>query len=147
MTITFYYNKSEEMVVNKTITQKTSMTGSLKNGADLLNPTILFSDLDDTVLKESNYAYIAEFNRYYYITGVSNYRDNLWYISFHVDVLYTYKEQIKAQTAVIARQENKWNLYLNDPKFRVYQNPYIVTKAFPNGFDTQKYVLILAGGG
>lgn len=146
MTITFYANNSEEIVVNKDITQKAVLTGSLKNGADMLNPLILFSDLDSSILEESNYAYIEEFNRYYYITGISNYRDNLWYISFHVDVLMTYKDAIKEQTAVIARQENKWNLYLNDPKFRVYQNPYIVTKAFPDGFTTQKFVLTIAGG-
>lgn len=145
MTIDFFYNESEDAVVDKVITQKNSLSGSLKEGADLLNPTIMFSDLPASILQESNYAYIHEFNRYYYITGISNYRDNLWYISFHVDVLYTYKAYIKEQTAVIARQENNWNLYLNDPKFRVYQNPYIVTKAFPSGFTDQRFVLIVAG--
>ena len=82
MTIDFFFNESEDAVVSKVITQKNSLTGNLKEGADLLNPVILFSDLPDSILKESNYAYIHEFNRYYYITGISNYRDNLWYISF-----------------------------------------------------------------
>ena len=47
--------------------------------------------------------------------------------------------------AIVKRQENRWNLYLDDGSFKVYQNPMVLTKAFPQGFTTQEFVLAVAG--
>ncbi len=79
------------------------------------------------------------------MTDIKSVNNNLWEITARVDVLSTYAIQIRAQTAVIKRQENSWNLYLDDPQFKVYQNPNIVVKNFPNGFSTQNFVLAVAG--
>ena len=64
-----------------------------------------------------------------------------------VDVLMTYADQIKEQTAVIARQAFKRNMYLDDGWFMSYQNPRFKQLYFSNAtpFESQEYVLIIAG--
>ena len=88
---------------------------------------------------------IEEFNRSYFITNIRAIRTNVYEITGHVDVLSTYADYIKDCTALIRRQENKWNLYLNDSVFKVYQNPVVNTFPFPSGFSTKEFVLAIAG--
>lgn len=93
-----------------------------------------------------NYCYIPEFGRYYYIDDHAKITGGQVEIVCAVDVLMSWKQYFLPLSAVIARQENKWNLYLNDEMFKAYQNPMIQCKKFPNGFNTQEFVLTLAGG-
>lgn len=141
------YNKSEIERVVKELSIISEMKGTLKEGASVIDPVIIIQGTPATTqqIVSSNYLYIEDFGRYYFINDISSVRTNLWEISCHVDVLQTYATQIKAQTAIIQRQENKWNLYLNDGSFKVYQNPNVLTKPFPNGFTTNEFVLAIAG--
>lgn len=145
MTITFYTNNSDYNVINKNITPIGSLTGTLRVETDLLNPTILFTDLTENLLSNVNYIYITEFNRYYFVNNFTYVRNNAYEIKCHCDVLMSFKEQILEQTAVIARQENEWNLYLDDGIFKVYNNPMVYTKEFPNSFNNQSFILAVAG--
>ena len=140
-------NKSEPEKVTKELTTLATITGSLKEGTSVINPTILIQGTPVTVqqIVTSNYLRIPDFGRYYFIRDISSVRTNLWEISCHVDVLQSYATQIKAQTAIIQRQKEKWNLYLNDGSFKVYQNPNVLTKPFPSGFNTMEFVLAVAG--
>ena len=93
-----------------------------------------------------NYIWISELHRYYYVTNIVSVATGLWRIYCHVDVLMTYKPQIKAHDAVIARQEGLYNLYLNDgTTFVVTQRSKVVQKTFPNGFTGSSYVMLVAG--
>ena len=92
-----------------------------------------------------NYAYIPEFKRYYFITNIESVRNNVWRVSFHVDVLFTYREQIKRNSAIIERNENQYDLKLNDGLFKTQQNPRIAQIPFPSGFNTWNFVLAIAG--
>lgn len=147
MNISLMYNKSEIERVVKELSIISEMKGSLKEGASVIDPIIIIQGTPATTqqIVSSNYLYIEDFGRYYFINDISSVRTNLWELSCHVDVLQTYAEQIKEQTAIIQRQENKWNLYLNDGSFKVYQNPIVLTKPFPNGFTTNEFVLAIAG--
>ena len=140
-------NKSEPEKVTKELTTLATLTGSLKDDTSVTNPTILLQGTPATVqqIVTSNYIQIPDFGRYYFIRDISSVRTNLWEISCHVDVLQSYATQIKAQTAIIQRQKEKWNLYLNDGSFKVYQNPNVLTKPFPRGFNTMEFVLAVAG--
>lgn len=145
MTITLYNNQSEMNAVTKTKTTLQTLTGHLRDGTSIIDPVLHVSDITG-VIAQVNYLYIAEFNRYYFIKNISSIRLNIWEIECHVDVLASYATEIKAQTAVIKRQENEYNLYLDDGIFKTYQNPYVITKKFPTGFSTQQFVLAVAGG-
>lgn len=145
--ITLYQNNSENNKIGKSLVQVASYNGNLRETCDILNPVINFDDAGlGAKIATVNYMYIPAFGRYYFINKIESISNNIWRIYGNVDVLETYKDAILNQTAVIARQENEWNLYLNDGTFKVYQNPIICTINFPNGFTDQEYILAVAGG-
>ena len=144
MDIKIYNNTSEKVKVGKTLTNVRDISGELKEACDIINPVIIISGEN---LSSYNYLYIPIFNRYYFITDIKVIRNNLWEISCHCDVLETYKNEIKNQKAIVARQENKYNLYLNDPEWKVYTNKQVLTREFPSGFlDSGNYFLTVIGG-
>lgn len=144
MTITLYRNISEYNAVNKSIAELTTLIGTLREESSIIDPVITISDIDGYV-DSMNYAYIPEFNRYYFITNIESVRNNLWRVLFHVDVLYTYRAQIKGNRAIIERNENEYDLKLNDGLFKTQQNPRIAQFPFPSGFNTWNFVLAIAG--
>lgn len=144
MTITLYNNTSPSNFVNKSITVVSTLTGTLRNPTSVTDPVITIERSDPTGF---NYARVEEFGRYYFITGISSESNALISISLHVDVLMTYKEGIRNMYAIIRRQENKYNLYLDDGIFKGYQNTKHKVIQFPYGFTEYSYILALAGNG
>lgn len=137
-------NNSEKNKVDKTLTTIATMTGTLKNETSIIDPVIIFeTSLSD--LKNCNYCTISEFGRSYFVNNIRSVRNGLVELTCHVDVLSTYKSQIRQQFAIIKRQQENWNLYLNDGSFKVYQNPMVLTKQFPAGFSTPSFVMAVAG--
>lgn len=137
-------NKSEKNKLTKSVENLVQLSGTLKEETSIINPVIkVNTSLTNIAL--CNYMSIPTFGRSYFVTDIKSITNDLVEISAHVDVLSSYKEYILANTGIIKSQENDWNLYLNDSSFKVYQNPYVVTKKFPNGFSTQEFVLAVAG--
>jgi len=146
MTIKLFVNTSEKNKLDKDITLALETTGTLKEDTSLTDPIIKLTGKTFSEMASINYMQITELGRYYFINDVISINNDIVEIHAHVDVLSTYKDQIRSQNAIIARQEKKWNLYLNDGVFKTYQNPHIVTKAFPSGFTEQHFIFSVAGG-
>lgn len=146
-TITLMSNSSPTINVNKNITTLSTLTGSLRDSMSVIEPVVIIEadDSNINILSSCNYFYIAEFKRYYFVKNITSIRDNLWQIEGHCDVLSSWKSQLLANNGVVRRQENRWNLYLDDGVFKSYQDPLIKTISFPSGFNTQEYVLAIAG--
>ena len=147
MNVTLYTNSSENYRIDKVTTLVASYTCTLKNDTSVENPVILIASSSN--LSGINYMYIQEYGRYYFVTDIVSVKNGLWEISGHVDVLYTYKSGILACSATLKRQENLFNLYLDDPEFKTYNNSDIVTKVFTGGNGLKKnmdYILVVAGG-
>lgn len=137
-------NTSETNKMDKTLTTIATLTGTLKQETSIIDPVILIEGaLSD--YKTCNYCTISEFGRSYFVTNIRSVRNTLIELTCHVDVLSTYKTQIRACMGITRRQENNWNLYLNDGTFKCYQNPLVLTKLFPAGFGTPEFVLAVAG--
>jgi len=144
MTIRLYKNSSNNNTVDKDLNLVTALSGTLRETSTVVNPTILVN-LADNQLSNVNYAYIAEFSRYYYITDITCIRDTIFQLNMKVDVLYTYRREIRRNYAIIERNENEYDLKLNDGMFQTQQNPRIAQYPFPSGFNTWDYVLAIAG--
>lgn len=145
MTITLYENKSEKNKVHKEITEKSVKVGRLRENTSIVTPMFTIEGVFSE-LSQANYIYVAEFRRYYYITDMVQIAGNLTQISCRVDVLMSFKDEILANTAVIARQEAKFNRYLNDANFKTYQNNIVVTKKLSGaGFGEAGFILVTAG--
>lgn len=137
-------NNSENNRVSKSISNIMTVSGVLKEETSIIDPVIKIEcNLSDVT--QCNYLTIAAFGRSYFVNDIRSIRNGLVEFTCHVDVLSSFASQILANTAIIRKQENAWNLYLNDGSFKIYQNPNVLTKAFPSGFDTQEFVLAVAG--
>lgn len=146
MTIKFYKNLSDKHEVDKRITQVGSdVTGTLRNDSPIIDPVILIEDFTSFNPATCNYAYIEAFGRYYYITEIILTTDKLYEIHMHVDVLMSFKSGIRSNRAVIARQQNLTDLYLNDGVFKCKAYPKFDIMKFPTGFTGFHYVLTIAG--
>lgn len=142
VTLTLYNNASPVNAMDKSLTQITSLTGNLREESNVINPTILFQA---SSISNINYAYIPELSRYYFVQEIESVRTNLWRVHLHVDVLYTYRSQIRQNHALVYRQQNRFDLMLDDGIFRCKQNPRIYRYEFPNGLGDFNYILITAG--
>lgn len=146
LTVNLIQNKSPVEKIGKNITVGTSASCALKDGTSVLRPVLRIQTSDNVY--DYNYLRITEFNRYYFIDDIISLNNNIWEVKAHVDVLETYKNAILANTAVIKRQQNQYNLYLDDPDFHVYNYEKLQTLQFPaNSFNKAlKYVLVVNGG-
>lgn len=142
--ISFYVNSSEKNKVDKTLTLITTISGVLKESTSIIDPVIVIEGYL-TAFTGCNYMQIETFGRSYFVNNIRSISNGLIEISAHVDVLSTYKNAIRKNQAILRKQQNSWNLYLNDGSLRVYQDPEIIVKAFPSGFTTQEFVLAVAG--
>lgn len=121
MVLELYNNPKEPNFVNKTphLRLIKSMGGELRERCSIINPSIL---LQDTSFRftEVNYAYIEEFDRYYFIDDITIVGTNLVQIDLSIDVLNTYKTLIDENSAYIDRNQFATNQNLVDDK-RIFE--------------------------
>lgn len=141
--ISLQNNSSPINKIGKAISTITTVTGSLKNESDVLRPEILI-ECDSSILS-ANYMTIDTLHRKYFIEEIQSVRNNLWLVRARVDVLDTYASQILANSAVVLRQENNFDLLLNDGVFKCKQDPRIFYRKFPSGLGDFNYILITQG--
>lgn len=146
MQIEIYTNNSADNVVTKNITLLGTLTGTLRKECSMTDPVIEVQGMSNSVAAICNYAKIAQFGRFYFVKNIVL-KGQLWVLTLHVDVLASWQTPLKSLDAVIARNENRYNLYLQDGFFKTYQNPHVSIKPFPGGFTDHTYILAVAGSG
>ena len=146
MTITFYNNESDAILVSKKITQISSINNAkIINETDIVNPSIIVSrKFYDSLILKANYLYIDKLERYYYINNIS-FAESMIVIDCTVDVLMSYKKQIRNITCTVTRNENLKNGYLNDDNYNIQAYKQVVCKMFPNGINNDSIILMTAG--
>lgn len=145
MNITLYVNKSEKNKIGKNLTNDFSLSGTLRDVTNIINPVILI-ELNE--INNYNYCYIPDFNRYYFITDITVIRTGLFAISLMVDVLESFKTDIKNLSVILLNTQNVGaNNYLPSQVFRNNVKSKTDILNFPNGLnDSGEFILITAGG-
>ena len=136
-------NQEELNKISKNPSTVMTLSGALREESSIIDPVIMIEY--NGTLTNVNYMYIPEFHRYYFITKIDSVRTNLWRVCGHCDVLKTYAQGILGCDCVFARNQNKFNLYLNDDYFKVYSNPRVQVLNFPQKFSGESYVLVMKG--
>lgn len=155
LTVKFYNNSSNPRKMDKNLTHYERYDGGyrLKDGTSVQNPTLLCEASNGELQNNTNYFYIEDFERYYFITDITIVPGGLMEISGHCDVLTTAfkrkdddnKSRLGKCQGILYRSETDYNLYIDDGYFKVKNNPKVQTKKFPNGFDSHNLVLVMAG--
>lgn len=146
-----FTGKKEEMNKAANWTLLDTVSGEFRGEVNILAPVIEITPTTDLtqakILKKGNYAYIADFGRYYYITDITGVAQNVIRLNLRVDVLMSFATEIRENTAIIERQEkdSACNTYLSDYELKLYNEPYVETYAFTNSFSSDNFVLAVAG--
>lgn len=139
-------NSSPRNFMNKSVSTVTTVSGALRDECSIVNPIIEIEMA--SVPTSVNYMYIQQFGRYYYVRECISVRNGLWRFICEVDPLMSFKSQLMLCQGIVRRgeQASLQNVKLDDGSFKVYSDPYIITKSFPLGFGYPSFVLAVAGG-
>ena len=106
MSIFLYQNKSPENQVSKSLVNGIELKGTLRENCNIINPILTIQN-DDMSILNYNYIYIPLFRRYYYINTISTIVNKLYQVECKIDVLMSFKNDIKNLECVVVRQVNK----------------------------------------
>lgn len=145
MEVIFCYNQSDARAINKTLSYGAPFEGIPVNEVSSMNPIIRFESED---VMFYNYAYIPELLRYFSVKDRTCYREGIWDITFEIDVLMSFRNDIMALTAVVDKQSNPeiGDEYIDDGSLVADNVCFTTVYEFSNGFNsTGEYILITAG--
>lgn len=163
MNITLYNSIADPKRVDKLLllTVARRLTGYLRHGASVINPVVEIElGLNEEIIVDdervdvndedgnkiinfglnifrSNYMYIAEFQRYYFITDIESLNNRLWAIHGHVDVLQSYAVELRLHTALIDRNEFSYigTIQDNRRELNTKTNVYSILSPTEIGYD------------
>lgn len=145
MNLSLFVNNSEKNKLEKNLSNEIKMTGQLREQSSIVSPSIMIRHDNPS---NFNYAYIPEFKRYYFITDITSIRNGLWEVTMHVDVLMSFKDEIKATPVILSDTESAGATnYLIGEQWKTNTKNTTEIKQFPRGLNTNgEFILITAGG-
>lgn len=150
ITVEFYIATGDPKRVTKDLTLIASKSCELKGDCSIHSPVLIVKG-DAATYALCNYLYIPSFKRYYWVSEVVSIPGGMLRVTCgKCDVLSSAWGYIRDLDAVIDRQQDAWNLYLNDGTFQAQANDLVQTKEFTlaageHGFDGPGYVIVIAG--
>lgn len=116
MNVNFYVCNDDRRKVNKSITPVNSISCKIKDDCTLDNPVLIIEKDSLSNFATSNYCYISDFARYYYVEDVTLMTGGRIAVKCRCDVLMSFSGSIKSLNGVIERQEHLFNNYIADDK-------------------------------
>lgn len=145
MEIKFYNNMSDNRCIRKKLLSEFTVSGTLRDSCSIMYPVIT---IESSNVLRYNYAYIPEFQRYYFIKNITSFRKNLWTVEFEVDPLMSFKADILALSVVVDKQSSTsiGDEYIDDGSLVTDNYTFKSIYNFADGFnDHGEYILITAG--
>lgn len=142
MEILLYKTTDANNDLNKTISDKLTLVGALRDSSSIVAPSILIQ----TNPIGYNYAYISEFGRYYYIKNITAFRKNAWLIDLKCDVLMSFKDEILEMSGIVSRLTNGDEYAPRDIKTRCLETHRKIVFENTPFTDEGTYVLVTQGG-
>ena len=123
---------------------------TLKEDCSLMDPVVIMDFTGHNEILSANYARLYDgesIGKYYHIRDIKMLSNNLVEISMHIDVLMTYAAGLLNSPCIVAKNESRFNLYLNDPGYKCTQQDYVLINEFPDGFhmSASHYVMTIFG--
>ena len=127
MTVDLYGYYKEKNRIDKTafLGAAQTLNVTLKKETDELNPILLVQSIVPLYYTLYNYAYIPDFQRWYFVTNSKMITTNLTELYLHIDVLYTYRAEILSSPCIISRSENQRTKDLVDDRILATKDKFI----------------------
>lgn len=146
MQIILYQNKDESNKVSKNLLNALTLEDcTLRDTVSITAPVITVTMHNPVGY---NYCYLPDFGRFYFVNDITAIRTGVWQLSLQVDVLMSFKDEIRNMTAILERTEQRVaDNYLSDPVWRTQVKTKTDILNFPSGLlESGEYILITAGG-
>ena len=143
--VKFYITGDNPNVMNKSLTQIASLDCDIKEPVNKESPEVYVSGN----LIGVNYAYIAEFGRYYFVYPTGEHA-NTTRLQLESDPLMSFKAGILASPAVVARNPWHFDLYVPDNNLPIEARTASAVLKFPGrdfDGDNNTYILTTIGSG
>lgn len=103
---------------------------ALKDDTSMINPVILldFGDQADPHMHIYNYAWMRDYNRYYFVTDIQSAGGMLWEYSLTCDILATYRDQIAGSTLYLTRCSSQYDGAIMDNYYPVKTTHSVVVR-------------------
>ena len=150
MNVILYNNKSDKRQLVKNITEIKTLSAVAKGDINIISPTLIIQNFST----DFNYCYISDFDRYYFVKSITLLTGQRVQIDLTIDVLMTYKEEIKKLTVNVLRYENIEPTYLTDSRIPLYSDTVQKVIEFPENVfnlenpqeNSKNFLLTVAGG-
>ena len=107
MKIDLYKNTTEENAIEKVITDKKTIDGTLKTTIDITDFSVIFNFFEDW--NNYNYVYIEKLKRYYFVESKRIVNNSLVEYDLIEDVLMSFKDLIRQQNILLTESETAFN--------------------------------------
>lgn len=146
MQIVLYNNGKLLNRLERDLNAVATLSGELREACDLINPDI-FVEYNAQYLT-ANYAYIADYNRYYYFREPPAIEGKRMLLMLHADALYNYRDLIRKSECIAERSSSNYDLYLDDSAILKTAGYEYFSRSLPFAFEPDRgtYILMCAGG-
>ncbi len=154
MNIKFGYTFDDKRTLIKNVTWYNTFICKPYTDYNITAPILIIANATGAI-SNNNYAYIEDYNRYYFVESVSVGRSGMYVVKLKVDVLMTYANGIKNLNTIITRQENIGINDIIDDKLPLLNKKELAVIEFSQSelnthiadSGSYNFVLEVAGGG
>lgn len=143
MIMKMYNTSDSNNTINKTLANETEFNIKLKGDTSITRPVVV---LHSNSIILFNYAYIPEFNRYYFVDKIELFPNGIYNISLKVDVLESFKNDIKNSRGLISKQTNINNYYNDSYESEIKKEVDLYKSNVTFDLNKKSKILVTIGG-
>ena len=142
MLMKLYTTKTPNNTIGKVLENETEYNIKFKSQADRTKPVVVL--MNETMI-DFNYAYIPDFNRYYFVESIEVTPNKIYNISLRCDVLESFKNDILASSGFVNQQTTPNKYYNSDYQTEIKKEVDVIKSTVT--LDTTKSTILVTIGG
>lgn len=142
MLMKLYTTKTPNNTIGKVLENETEYNIKFKSQADRTKPVVVL--MSETMI-DFNYAYIPDFNRYYFVENIEVTPNKIYNISLRCDVLESFKNDILESSGFVNQQTTPNKYYNSDYQTEIKKEVDVIKSNVT--LDTTKSTILVTIGG
>ena len=142
MLMKLYTTKTPNNTIGKVLENETEYNIKFKSQADRTKPVVVL--MSETMI-DFNYAYIPDFNRYYFVESIEVTPNKIYNISLRCDVLESFKNDILVSSGFVNQQTTPNKYYNSDYQTEIKKEVDVIKSNVT--LDTTKSTILVTIGG